>query len=78
MSVEAAVLHSTVVECLDSLDATEGEIVAAGIVVAFRDEGGKEWYRTICSRDSYFEQMGLLRAGLEVLDYEAEEDSGDD
>lgn len=68
MSIQADVLHSTVVRALDDLDTTEGEIIAVGIVAAFRDENGKEWYRTYSDRETYFEQVGIFRAGLEVIE----------
>ena len=79
MSIQADVLHSTVVRALDDLDAAEGEIIAAGIVVAFRDANGKEWYLSYSDRDTYFERVGLFRAALEVSEeYDAELDEDDD
>ena len=79
MSVQADVLHSTLVRCLDDLDTAEGEIIAAGIVVAFRDKNGKEWYLSYCDRDTFFERIGLFRAALEVSEeFEAEDEEEDE
>lgn len=78
VTVQADVLHETVVACLDDLDDQEGEIIAVGIVVACRDGAGEELYRAYSDRDTFFEQQGIFRAALEVLSFDRGDDEGDD
>jgi hypothetical protein len=65
VSVQADVLHTVVVQCLDSIDDIDGEVVAVGIVVVVDDADGGTLTRTFSSHARQFEKVGLFTAGLD-------------
>lgn len=71
--IDTSTLGTTAARCMEELDKMEeldgGQVIASAVVVVAEDENGTMTVtRTFCSEGTHYRQLGLLHAGLEVVE----------
>lgn len=76
--MDTSLIGETAAKLMDGLGDREGEVVAVAIVTVVDEEDEHTYTRAEFSSERFYEQLGLLTAGLEVARGGVAADEDDD